>query len=134
MHRPNYSIEVDTERDLLTIRPTGLWDMAVLTAHCADFERAVASYQGRPYRILADLRGFAIQPQNVHAALQAFVAQQDSVRTAMLLSGSVLQRMQSQRITAGHDAVLGFGPDEEVAARLWLLEAEMPASPRVARG
>lgn len=122
MATPGYTIEVDTDHNLLTIHPTGLWDLALLAQHCDDFERAVDAC-GRPYRILADLRGFAIQPQAVSEGLQAFVAQQQSARTAMLLSGSVLQRMQSGRISAANAVIRAFGPEEEAVARRWLFEA-----------
>lgn len=120
MIAPGYTIQVDPDRALLTIQPTGLWDVALLARHSDDFQRSVEACGGRPYRILVDLRDFAVQPKLVNAALQHFVARQASLRTAMILSGSVLQRLQLQRLTSVNPAVRAFGPEEMADAHGWL--------------
>ena len=116
------TVDVDPMLALLTIVPVGFWDVATVATFRNDFRRGVQTLNGRPYRILFDSRRFAVQSLEVRAALHQAILEQRALRTANLTSGSILQRLQSQRVPRRNGLFRNFGPDEEAAARFWLFE------------
>lgn len=115
-------IHVDPVLALLSIVPVGFWDLATVAAHRDDFQRAVHTLNGRPYRVLVDSRRFAVQPSDVRTALHAFIASQQSIRTANVVSGSMLQRLQLRRVPHRNGLFRIFGAEQEALARQWLFE------------
>lgn len=102
---PAYRIKTDPPRNQLRLTFSGHMNVALLDAFEKEFEAALALMaegNERPdrYLVLVDLRQQQVQQQDVVARFQAIVARfKPSLRRiAVVMSGSVLHKMQAQRI------------------------------------
>lgn len=124
--RQTYSIATDASRQLIRLTFVGQWEPAMVGAYRRDLDHALAAMLaegGRPgsYHTLVDLREQAVQSRETAADFQAIIAAYSplSRRTAILMSGSALHRMQIMRISG--DAGRAFFTTEE-EAMAWLFE------------
>lgn len=107
MERPMYQIEADRERALLRLKLSGMWDMATAERFEAE-RRATVVRQGwsrGDYRCIVDLRDYAVQPREVAARGEKHNhnAALHAPRKTALIVGSMLQRMQVQRVVSRGD-------------------------------
>lgn len=130
MHKPPFEIDHDARRQLLTLRLVGLWDRAILDDYTAAlnsiFSKVEASGRSTSgYRVLVDLREHGLQPRDIAAEIEARLSRgaAQASRHAILVSGSVLHRMQVKRAGAQIEAYIFV---DEAEAMQWLLTETRP--------
>lgn len=119
-----YTIEIEPERRLVRVVLAGFWSVEEANAFAAEQQAAVRTL-GPPYGshlTLADVRDFAVQKQEVSAAIRDLVlnAAATSSRIAVV-GGSGLALLQFRRITQREGARQFDDLDE---AERWLLASD----------
>ena len=125
---PAYRIETDPPRNQLRLTFAGHMDLTLLDAFEREFEAALARMakcRGRPgsHLVLVDLRQQYVQPQDVVARFQTIVNRfKPSLRRiAVVMSSSVLHKMQAQRIGGMENHAVFYSEED---ALNWLLGEE----------
>ncbi|MGH6613721.1 STAS/SEC14 domain-containing protein [Sphingomonas sp.] len=125
----SYNFDYDAHRRFLKLTLSGLWDRATLDA----FQREAAallskvekaSRGDRSGRILIDVRGYAVQSQEIADEVSVFIPTYGVLaeRIAVIWSQSTLQKMQMRRLLAS-DKVHFVMSEEEALA--WLFEVPL---------
>ena len=126
-----FKIEVDRRELLVRLTLFGLWDVGTVDQYAAAAKSAFADLIETGARIdkckaLIDLRRHGVQSREVTNRIQSWLglALSDGARHAVLVSESMLHRLQAQRVGSALGA--SFFSDE-ASALAWLMLAETDA-------
>lgn len=121
-----YTIEFNKAARLLTLRPSGFWDVKTTFKYLEEVSSTLERLRqrGERFDILSDNRDFPVQSADVIKAFgdAAQLSRQFEGRVAIVSSGA-LAKMQKERITA-LGRVRTFFAEEE--ARQWLADDNDP--------
>ncbi|QNQ08239.1 hypothetical protein [Sphingomonas alpina] len=125
----SYNFDYDARRRFLKLTLSGLWDRATLVA----FQREAGALLGKVAnaghtdpsgRILIDVRGYAVQSQDIADEVSALIPTYGILadRIAVIWSQSALQKMQMRRLLTS-DKLRFMMSEEEALA--WLFEVPL---------
>ena len=130
-----FRIEIDQSELLVRLTLFGLWDVGTVDRYAAAAKSAFAelTHAGAPIadcKALIDLRKHGVQSREVTERIQSWLglALSDGAHHAVLVSESMLHRLQAQRVGSALDAAFF---SDEAGALAWLARAHTDASQAV---
>jgi len=103
-----YSLKLCPPGDLILTTLSGFFTVAGAAAYAVEAEQLIkrTALQNGGYRLIIDVSGCSIQPQDVIAAFSAHVTAVPRARRLAVVTGSSIIRMQMRRIIGRSDIAM----------------------------